>query len=171
MSLTLILIRHAKSSWDDPFADDHARVLNDRGRAAAPAIGAWLASEGHVPDVVLCSDAARTQETAALILPHLVPAPVLKLVPALYHASPDTMLDLLRKQTARSVAMVGHNPGIAMFADGMTGRRPAHPRFGDYPTCATSVIDFDVADWGHAARHSGSCKAFITPGDLPIFRA
>ncbi|WP_019953344.1 SixA phosphatase family protein [Yoonia vestfoldensis] len=167
----LILIRHAKSSWDDPFADDHARVLNDRGRAAAPAIGAWLASEGHVPDVVLCSDAARTQETAALILPHLAPAPVLQLVPGLYHASPDTMLDVLRRQTAHCIAMIGHNPGIAMFADGMIGRRPAHPRFGDYPTGATCVIAFDIADWGNAARHSGTCKAFRTPGDLPVFRA
>nr|WP_213395649.1 histidine phosphatase family protein [Yoonia sp.] len=171
MTLTLILIRHAKSSWDDPFMDDHARVLNDRGRGAAPAIGAWLAAQGHVPDVMLCSDAARTQETAALILPHLTPTPALQLVPALYHASPDMMLNLLRKQTARRIAMIGHNPGIAMFADGMIGKRPAHPRFGDYPTCATCVITFDTADWGNAARHSGSCTAFITPADLPIFRA
>ncbi|ARU02336.1 SixA phosphatase family protein [Yoonia vestfoldensis] len=171
MTLTLILIRHAKSGWDDPFAQDHARVLNSRGRAAAPAIGAWLAAQGHLPELVLCSDAARTQETAALILPHLAPAPALQLVPALYHASPDTMLDQLRKQTARSVAMIGHNPGIAMFAAGMISQRPAHPRFGDYPTCATCVITFDIDHWGNAARHSGSCAAFITPADLPIFRA
>ncbi|WP_322890505.1 MULTISPECIES: SixA phosphatase family protein [unclassified Yoonia] len=171
MTLTLILIRHAKSSWDDPFADDHARVLNARGRAAAPAISAWLAAQGHVPDVVLCSDAARTQETAALILPHLAPAPDLQLVPALYHASPDTMLDLLQKQTARRIAMIGHNPGIAMFADGMIERRPAHPRFGDYPTCATCVIRFDADRWDRAAPRSGRCTAFITPADLPIVRA
>jgi phosphohistidine phosphatase len=168
VTLTLILIRHAKSSWDDPFADDHARVLNERGRAGATAIGAWLAANWHLPEVILCSDAARTQQTAALILPHLTPAPVLQLVPALYHASPETMLDLLHKQTASSIAMIGHNPGIGMLAGGMISRHPAHPRFSDYPTCATTVVRFDIAQWRDAARHSGTCAAFVAPADLPV---
>jgi phosphohistidine phosphatase len=171
VTLTLILIRHAKSSWDDPSSDDHGRVLNERGRAAAPAIGAWLATEGHIPERVLCSDAARTRETASLILPHLVPAPALQLVSALYHASPDTMLYLLRQQTARSIAIIGHNPGISLFASGMIRDRPTHPRFRDYPTCATSVIRFDSDTWASVARHSGTCATFTTPADLPKFRA
>ena len=54
MTCRLILIRHAKSSWDDPMADDHARVLNGRGRASAAAIGGWLAAKSYLPDVVLC---------------------------------------------------------------------------------------------------------------------
>jgi len=58
----LILIRHAKSSWDAPF-DDHARTLNDRGRKAATQVGHWLRKEGHVPDTIYASDAARTRET------------------------------------------------------------------------------------------------------------
>ena len=56
MTLTLLIIRHAKSSWEDPFADDHARVLNGRGRRSADALGDWLNGSGHVPDTCLCSD-------------------------------------------------------------------------------------------------------------------
>ncbi|WP_322895877.1 MULTISPECIES: SixA phosphatase family protein [unclassified Yoonia] len=166
MALTLILIRHAKSSWDDPGADDHARVLNTRGSGAAPAIGGWLAAQGYVPDVMLCSDAARTHETAALIMPHLTPAPDLQILPGLYHASPDSMLDLIQKQTARVVALIGHNPGIGLLASGLVKRRPAHPRFGDYPTCATAVIRFDTDNWHDVAPRTGNCDDFIVPGDL-----
>ncbi|MBQ2261428.1 MAG: histidine phosphatase family protein [Loktanella sp.] len=166
MALTLILIRHAKSSWDDPGADDNARVLNARGRGAAPAIGGWLAAQGYVPDIMLCSDAVRTQETAALIMPHLTPAPDLQILPRLYHASPDSMLDLIQKQTAPVVALIGHNPGIGLLASGLVKRRPAHPRFGDYPTCATAVIRFDSKNWGNVAPRTGNCDDFIVPGDL-----
>ena len=99
MTKRLILIRHAKSGWDDPFADDHARILNKRGRASALAVGGWLADQGYIPQTVLCSDAARTQETAELILPQLVPAPKLKLSGMLYHAAPDTIMDLVQRVT------------------------------------------------------------------------
>lgn len=166
MTLRLILIRHAKSSWSDPFADDHARVLNARGHASAEAIGAWMAAEGYLPDVVLCSDAVRTQETAALILPSLDPQPRLDLSGTIYHASPDTILDLLYRQTAETVAVIGHNPGIGMLANMLVRVPPKHHRFSDYPTCATTVIDFDAESWVQAKARTGYCKAFVVPRDL-----
>ncbi|MCP4818173.1 MAG: histidine phosphatase family protein, partial [Shimia sp.] len=55
MTLKLILMRHAKSSWDDPLQSDHERSLNRRGRASAPAIGKWLSENGFHPDELLCS--------------------------------------------------------------------------------------------------------------------
>ncbi len=166
MTLRLILIRHAKSSWSDPFADDHARVLNNRGRASARAIGAWMADEGYEPDVVLCSDAARTQETAELILPALKTQPKLQLSARIYHASPDTILAMVQKQTAPVVAVIGHNPGIGMLANGLVRTAPDHRRFSDYPTCASTVIDFDVPKWAEVRQHTGDCKAFVVPRDL-----
>lgn len=166
MTLRLILIRHAKSSWSDPFADDHARVLNDRGRASAEAIGTWMAAHGYVPDVVLCSDATRTQETAELILPALTPQPKLHLRADIYHASPDTILALLHRQTAQTVAVIGHNPGIGMLANMLVQSAPAHHRFSDYPTCATTVIDFEGESWAQAKARSGRCEAFVVPRDL-----
>lgn len=166
MTLRLILIRHAKSSWSDPFSDDHARVLNQRGQASASAIGKWMAEQGYVPDVVLCSDAARTQETADLILRQLTPAPQLKLAGRLYHAAPATILDLLHKQTAPCIAVIGHNPGIGMLANALVQTPPEHQRFSDYPTCASTVIDFDVSKWAQVQNRTGRCKAFVVPRDL-----
>jgi phosphohistidine phosphatase len=162
MTKRLILIRHAKSSWDDPFGDDHARILNTRGQASAAAIGDWLAAQGYVPDVVLCSDAARTVETAERILPKLSGTPQLKLDGRIYHAAPDTILDLIIKQTAKTIAVIGHNPGIGMLAKALVGRPPDHHRFNDYPTCATTIIDF--AD--DVAPRAGRCIAFTVPRDL-----
>ncbi|WP_333712095.1 SixA phosphatase family protein [Yoonia sp.] len=161
MTQRLILIRHAKSSWGDPFADDHARPLNDRGRASATAVGQWLAAQGYLPQIVLCSDAARTQETAGLILPELPQQPELRLMPRLYHAAPGTILDLAQKETAETVAVIGHNPGIGMLANLLVTNPPNHPRFHDYPTCAVTVIDF--AD---RIAHKGHCVAFTVPRDL-----
>ena len=166
MSLRLILIRHAKSSWDDPFGDDHARVLNKRGRASAEAIGAWMAEAGNAPDIMLCSDATRTQETAGLVLASLDPQPKLQLSGRIYHASPDTILDLIHQQTAQTVAVIGHNPGIGMLANALVKTAPKHHRFSDYPTCASTVVDFDISDWEQAKPGSGTCAAFVVPRDL-----
>ena len=166
MTLRLILIRHGKSSWDDPFDDDHARVLNERGRASATAIGAWLAQEGHVPDVVLCSDAARTVETAELVMGALVPPLKLQLSGRIYHASPDTVLDMIQQQTAKTVAVIGHNPGIGMLANLLVKKAPKHHRFNDYPTCASTVIDFEASAWSATRPRTGICAAFVVPRDL-----
>ena len=161
MTKRLILIRHAKSSWSDPFADDHARVLNKRGIASARAVGAWLAGNDYVPQMILCSDAARTQETAELILPYFTERPKIRRSRRLYHAAPDTILELVRKESADVVAVIGHNPGVGMLANSLVQEAPVHPRFDDYPTCATAVIDF--VD-GFAGK--GVCTDFIVPRDL-----
>ena len=166
MTLRLILIRHGKSSWDDPFGDDHARVLNKRGRASAVAIGEWLAEQTQIPDIVLCSDAARTQETAELIMPALNPQPKLQLSGRIYHAAPDTVLDMIGRQTSKTIAVIGHNPGIGMLANALVKTPPEHHRFSDYPTCAATVIAFDVEGWSNAKANSGSCEAFVVPRDL-----
>ncbi len=166
MTLRLILIRHAKSSWSDPFGDDHERVLNKRGQTSATAIGTWMAQETYVPDVMLCSDAARTQETADLILSELSAQPKLQLSGRIYHAAPDTILDLVQQQTVKTVAVVGHNPGIGMLANALVTTPPAHHRFSDYPTCATTVIDFELDKWRDIQPRLGECKAFVVPRDL-----
>lgn len=166
MTLRLILIRHAKSSWDDPFGDDHARVLNKRGQTSATAIGQWMQDKGYTPDIILCSDAARTIETAERILPKLATQPALQFSGRIYHAAPDTILDLISKQTAQTVGVIGHNPGIGMLANALVKKAPKHHRFNDYPTCGTTVIDFDVDQWTAVQPRTGTCQAFIVPRDL-----
>jgi len=166
MMKRLILTRHAKSSWDDPTMADHDRPLNDRGRAASADLGAWLASRGHVPGEVLCSDALRTRETWAGVAPGLPGAPALVLKPALYHAGPDVMLAVLKHATADTVMMIGHNPGIAEFAGRIVAQPPQNPEFHRYPTGATLVVSFEIADWAEVAWHSGSVRDFIIPREL-----
>ena len=160
--IRLILIRHAKSSWDDPFQDDHARVLNKRGRDAARAIGVWLHTKGYAPTCVLVSDAARTLETAALVLPCLDNTPSQHSLSKLYHASPDTILAAVQHRTDACVAVIAHNPSIGMLARALAVAPPDHRRFDDYPTGATTVIDFD----GPVAVGTGTVVDFVVPRDL-----
>lgn len=166
MNRRLILIRHAKSSWDDPALDDHSRPLNARGVRAAAAIGRWLASRGHVPDEVLCSTATRTRETWAGIAAAMGLTLAPRLVGRLYHANPETMLAVLREATGQTVAMLGHNPGLAAFAALLPRQPPAHPDFARYPTGATLVLDFPVDDWAQLRLGTGVVRDFVTPRSL-----
>jgi phosphohistidine phosphatase len=166
MTRRLILTRHAKSSWDDPMTADHDRPLNDRGKAAAADLGGWLASRGYVPELVLCSDAERTRKTWAGIAPALPGTPALELKPALYHAGPDVMLAVLRHARGDTVMMIGHNPGIAEFAQRLVARAPLSPDFGRFPTGATLVAEFDIADWGDAQFGQAVVLDFIVPREL-----
>lgn len=167
MTLTLILIRHCKSDWDAGIASDHARPLNQRGRRDAPRIGQWLAGEGLIPDAVLCSDARRTQETWAAIADQLPTKPAPQLSRALYQAEPEAMLRALLNAEGTTVAMIGHNPGIASLAWGLADKPADNPRFGDYPTGATTVLTFNAPDWSAIHPGDGRIHAFITPHDLP----
>jgi phosphohistidine phosphatase len=167
MTLRLILVRHAKSAWDDPAAADHDRTLNARGRDAAARIGAWLVAEGHLPDAALVSTATRTRQTWDLIAAQLPEPPEPRFLSALYHAPPEVMLGCLHKAEGRRVLMLGHNPGIAAFARWLLDRPPRHPRFADYPTCATLVAGFPAAAWAEVTPGSGEALAFVTPRELP----
>ncbi len=162
MTRTLILMRHAKSDWGGAGLPDHARPLNARGAGDAPLMGAWLRQQGQLPDAVLCSTATRTQETLAGLG---LDAPV-RLLPALYHADPDTMLDALQSASGACILMVGHNPGIATFAADLVAKAPDHPRFDDYPTSATLIVTFEIADWTRLRYGTGRAIAFAIPADL-----
>ncbi|MGR3503002.1 SixA phosphatase family protein [Pseudaestuariivita sp.] len=159
MTLRLILMRHAKSSWEHP-GEDFDRPLNPRGRAAAVALGDWLRSAGHLPDEVLCSGAARTRETLALLGLETSPS----FHDALYLAPPSILGRTLRQAQGGTVLMVAHNPGIAEFADVLAETPPAHPRFFDYPTGATLVLDFKARTWD--AITQGGVVDFIVPREL-----
>lgn len=166
MILRLILTRHAKSDWSKPGQDDFDRPLNPRGRRDAPRVGEWLASRGYRPDHVLCSAAIRTRETTDLLLSTLGAQPEIRYRAGLYHADADTMLTELRAGGGTTLLMVGHNPGIAEFARLLVHDRPPHPRFADYPTAATAVIDFALPGWGEVGPGLGALRDFVTPDDL-----
>jgi phosphohistidine phosphatase len=113
----LHLLRHAKSSWDDD-ADDHARPLSKRGRESARLIGADLPKAIGSIDLVLCSSAQRTRETAELALTGLTPSPTILFEDGLYLATQETLMQRLRELDERigSIMIIGHNPGLHELA-------------------------------------------------------
>ena len=166
MTRRLILIRHAKSSWDAPDLDDHDRPLNNRGRRGAKAIGTWLAAHELYPDEVIHSTAARADETWGLIAPRMDGTPLVRAERKLYHAAPVAMLDVLQEADGEVVMMIGHNPGCAMFAAGMCRIPTGHPDFNRYPTCGTCILDFDAPEWQGIEPGTGELADFIVPRQL-----
>lgn len=162
MPLKLILMRHMKSSWDSP-SDDHARPLNERGRADAPRMGAWLASNGHIPDAARVSSAQRTRETWDGVASAFDVAPQATFLPALYLAEPSEILTAIRGADAQCLALIGHNPGIAEAASLLAQTEPADAKFRHYPTGSTTVFEIDAPAWQDVEWGSGTILAFATP--------
>ncbi|MEL6565217.1 MAG: histidine phosphatase family protein [Pseudomonadota bacterium] len=162
MTRTLILMRHAKSSWDDPDLADHDRPLNDRGIASARAMGTWLRGKGYMPDQCVSSSSTRTGQTFAGLG---VDCPV-SFTRSLYHAGPEMMMEVLLAQTQATVLMLGHNPGIADFAYRLVTAPPQHPRFADYPTGATTVIRWDARNWAEVGWRTGTPVDFAIPREV-----
>ena len=165
MTKTLILMRHAKSSWDDLSLSDHERSLNARGRRSATVLGQLLRSQALVPDEVLSSSSTRTQETYEELRLEVEST----YTRALYLAGPMQMLDVLRGAHGKCVLMLGHNPGIAEFADQLVQKRPAHGRFADYPSGATTVMTFESEKWGDVKVGTGLVTNFAIPKELAEF--
>ncbi|MEH6835791.1 MULTISPECIES: SixA phosphatase family protein [Falsihalocynthiibacter] len=162
--MKLILMRHMKSDWDG-MTSDHARPLNPRGRASASKIGFWLENKGFLPDLALVSDSQRTRETFDGLAPYLSQNLVLVFTRALYLAEPAAILAVLaahKPAPTSTVLLLAHNPGIAALAATLVEEEPRHPKFYDYPTGATTVLEFD----GEIAPHKGKPLGFVIPREL-----
>lgn len=169
---TLILLRHAKSSWDDPSTGDFDRPLNERGRQAAPRVGRFLVESELVPDRVVCSPAQRTRETWAAVQRELDTPQEASFDQTVYLGAPGTLLDIAQSQPddADTVMLIGHNPGIAALAEWLAreGDAEALERLSlKFPTAGLAILEFGVDHWTEIDREVGSLKAFVRPSDLP----
>src|SRR5918992_426176 len=170
--LTLSLLRHAKSSWADRELEDHDRPLAKRGTKAAGAMGAYIATNGLQPDLVLCSGAVRTRATLTLVLPQLgKPPPKAVFDNALYMATPAALLGRLQqvKSDARHVMLIGHNPGMHALALELTGkgsREDVEAMATKFPTCALAVLTFKVRKWSDVGSGAGTLELFMPPRRL-----
>ena len=169
--LTLSLLRHAKSSWNNPAVPDHDRPLATRGVVDAPLMGRAMSERGIDPDLVLCSSARRTRDTLALVLPELKVEPKVVYEDALYHASAAEMLEMMRAVPpgASRLMLVGHNPEIHALALDLVGSGPKlyRDKLRDkYPTAGLVVVNFTSGAWQSVTVNSGELKLFLTPKDL-----
>lgn len=163
----LLLLRHAKSSWDDPSLADHERPLAPRGHRAAEWMAEYLRSSVPHPDLVLCSSALRTRETLDRMSKAFGDAEVV-VDDDLYGASHDLLLERLRGVADRfeTVAVIGHNPGVHDLAIALAGSGEGLGRMrAKFPTGALAVLTFD-GPWGELAPGDGRLEAFVTPKDL-----
>ncbi|MDQ6982137.1 MAG: histidine phosphatase family protein [Mariprofundus sp.] len=149
---TLVLIRHAKSSWEDPDSSDYDRILNNRGQHDALVMGKRLAARLETAGIGLdgfaCSSARRAVQTAELLAAALdFPLASMEWRRELYLASPRTMLEVIQATPDEfgSVALLAHNPGITELAEILTGEI-----FGNVPTCGVITFTLPVDHWGDA---------------------
>lgn len=170
----LLLLRHAKSSWDEATLSDHARPLNGRGKSAAAAMGEQMRELGLAPDIALVSSARRTLQTLEALQPFEA-APIIEVMDDLYLAPWPRLLDTLRDipETARSVLLIGHNPGLHDLSLALIGPAgaalaspPARRLAEGYPTGA--LAEFTIApQWRQLGEGGGRLVRFLAPRDLP----
>jgi phosphohistidine phosphatase len=171
---TLLLLRHAKSSWDEELPDDK-RPLAKRGREAAPQVGRYMAKKDLVPDLILCSTARRTTETLDLILPYFKKGIPIKYEDQLYLAEYPDLLARIRwvDDKVKTLLMIGHNPGLeqlaftlAMAASGANEDDQMRRLAEKFPTGALAVLTFELKSWKNVKEGKGRLDDFVRPKDL-----
>lgn len=159
---TLLVLRHAKSSWVEAGLSDFERPLNERGRRDAPRMGRLLRKRALRPDLILCSPAERTRQTAAL----LTSAAGLDAEPRyderIYEASAGRLIDVLSEveAEAESVLLVGHNPGAEKLIEVLTGERER------MTTAALARVALDIDAWDKVGVGVGRLEWVVRPKEL-----
>jgi phosphohistidine phosphatase len=170
----LLLLRHAKAETGDAIVPDKARKLATRGREDASLIGDLMTSRHYLPERVLCSTAARTMETWALLASELHNQPALQFVDSLYLAPPKAIIGLVRHVGETDILLViGHNPGLEECAMALIRkttnaqeRQRAKKIAGKFPTGALAVLDFNIRQWQELEEGTGALIDFVQPKDL-----
>ena len=146
----LFLVRHAKSSWDDPTISDHDRPLNERGLRNAPDMGSRLSDREVSPDGLISSTALRARTTAEIMAVSLnCPKDGIVLDCALYHASATELQEYIGglDDSHFSVMLFGHNPGMTSLVSHLFGLP-----IDNLPTCGVVHLQFSAESWAEASR-------------------
>ena len=157
------LLRHAKSSWDDPGLADHDRPLAPRGLRAAKRIARWASDNDVRPDLVLCSTALRARATLDLVV-HALGDPETAIEEGLYHASGAELLERLRAASASvmEVLLIGHNPGLHELACLL-----APPGPEGFPTGALAELRLSIDTWPELGPGCAHLEGLVVPRSLP----
>jgi phosphohistidine phosphatase len=150
---TLFLIRHAKSSWSAPDLKDEERPLNDRGNRDAPMVARRMAQSWPVPDKIICSQAQRAQETAAIMSALWWNERSIEIDRGLYDGSASSSLEIIARIPAdvNSLALVFHNPTITYLSNVL-----AQLSIPNVPTCGIVILRLKVESWDEL--EPGTCE-------------
>ncbi|WP_353661262.1 histidine phosphatase family protein [Hydrogenimonas sp. SS33] len=160
----LFILRHAKSSWDDPALADFDRPLNHRGKEDAPLMGEHLKKLGIKPDLIVSSPAKRAKKTAKIVAEKIgYDVARIEWRDGIYEASPQSLLYLVCQlpDDAKRVMIVGHNPGLTMLANLL-----GDVAIDNIPTAGIVGIAFDAKSWDDACRMKGHTVLFDYPKKL-----
>jgi len=161
---TLLILRHAKSSWKQMGISDHARPLNKRGKKSAPRMGQLIYEEGIVPNIILSSTAHRARETADLVAEASGFEGEVVYLEDFYHASPSDYLDALQSLPDEfdAAMVVGHNPGMEMLLELISGETER------FPTAALAVVKLPINWWSQLNDEiEGELIRLWLPRELP----
>lgn len=162
---TLLVMRHAKSSWANAHQSDHDRPLNERGERDAPRMGRWLAAHDLAPDVILCSSAARAHDTAlAVAAETTADAPIVR--PALYGGDVDAYVGTLRRldDGAAIALIVGHNPTVSMLVADLADLADVDAAM---PTAAVAWLELPIDRWSDLTDEvDAALKALWRPREI-----
>jgi len=156
----LFLIRHAKSSRDDPALADKDRPLNDRGKRDAPKMGALLAKRRVKPNLILSSSAVRALDTAEIIAEKIdYKRKNIRVEDRLYAVEADKLLDVIRRlgDELDCVMLIGHNPELTELAHRLSSK------ITDMPTCAVAEFTFDSKSWSRIGKDNPVKVVLDTP--------
>jgi phosphohistidine phosphatase len=159
---TLLLLRHAKSSWKDNEARDFDRPLNQRGLKAAPAIGRLIRKRKLQPDLVLSSPAERARQTTQLVIEAAGLKTELRYDERIYEASVARLMGVVSEldDEAGMVMLVGHNPGFEELLEVLTGE--AHKM----PTAALACLELNIEKWNKVRAGAGRLEWLVKSKEL-----
>jgi phosphohistidine phosphatase len=166
----LHLVRHAKSSWDDPDLGDRDRPLTPRGKRASKALAHHLEEAGIRPDIVVCSPARRAQDTLKPLQRALGAGATVRLDERVYAASADELLDVVSEVPDRvsSVMLVGHNPGLQDLALALIKPGASQGELvSRFPTGALASLAIPGSSWHRLRRGSATLTELWTPRPAP----
>jgi phosphohistidine phosphatase len=168
----LILLRHAKSSWNDPVERDFDRPLNAKGKRAAETMGEHMQEQGVTFDSVIASPATRVIETLESVAKGYGEAIDPEWDRRAYLASNMTLLDIVHEADDRADALLlaGHNSGledlVLLLVPDSKGDKARAEVEEKFPTCSLAEMEFNAENWADIAPGSGKLLRFVRPRDL-----
>jgi phosphohistidine phosphatase len=160
---TLILMRHAKSSWKEPELADHDRPLNKRGEKDAPRMGRLLKDKKLVPDLIYSSTAARARQTVEGLVEKSGFKHKVEYIESLYMAEPSLLIETIKKTPDKvdSLLVVGHNPGLEGLVQILSRKVES------LPTGSIARISLPIDHWEELSLATeGKLKANYRPREL-----